>query len=83
MLDNEALARVGQQLGNLAINLVSLERDLELQTETLTSVRAKLTLSEEELHRAIEQRDGLQREVHALNDQLRVLKKEPYDSSTV
>ena len=39
------------------------------------NLRKQLTLSEEELRKAIEQRDALQREVHALNDQLRVLKK--------
>lgn len=66
MLDNTALERIGSQLGNLGINIVSLERDIELQQETIRSKQEQIENLEKDLALALEQRDGLQREVHRL-----------------
>ena len=70
MLDEIAIGRIGQQMGNLAVNYISLEREIEVLQETTTSKQTKIETLEKDLKEVSEQRDGLQREVHRLEDLL-------------
>jgi uncharacterized coiled-coil DUF342 family protein len=66
MLDDKAMESIARQLGNLGINNVSLERDLELLQETLLIKHKRIDELEKALSQMTECRDGLQREVHRL-----------------
>jgi len=81
MLDEPAITRIGQQLGNLAINLVASERDVEVQTKRLEHADSEIKRLQEELRVALEQRDGLQREVHRLEEILNPLKVEETETA--
>lgn len=70
MLDEIAIGRIGQQMGNLAVNYISLEREIEVLQETTTSKQHRIETLEQDLKSVSEQRDGLQREVHRLEDLL-------------
>jgi chromosome segregation ATPase len=70
MLDEIAIGRIGQQMGNLAVNFISLEREIEILQETTTSKQHRIETLEQDLNLVSEQRDSLQREVHRLEDLL-------------
>ncbi len=70
MLDDIAISRIGQQMGNIAVNFISLEREVEVLQETISSKQSRIETLELELKAVSEQRDGLQREVHRLEDLL-------------
>ena len=68
MLDDVAIGRIGQQMGNIAVNFISLEREIEVLNETLSIKQSKIYELEQELAAITEQKDGLQREVHRLEE---------------
>lgn len=68
MLDDVAIGRIGQQMGNIAVNFISLEREVEVLQETITIKQTRIEELEKEIATILEQRDGLQREVHKLED---------------
>jgi membrane protein involved in colicin uptake len=66
MLDDIAIERIGQQLGNIAVNFISLERDVEILRENTTVKQTRIEELEKEMLTIIEQRDSLQREIYRL-----------------